>query len=144
MSLKTHHKQLDVTEHNGVDKGLYLAGVLVTASAVELNRAKKETQNLVADGAIAIKNGVVTIAKTVAGVVAATLANPVAGDDDFKRLTIISNQAQANTVTLTGGFGGGGGGEDVATASGVIGDTLELMAYNGKWYIQGIHQWTVA
>lgn len=107
-----------------------------------------ETQALVADGAITIKSGICTIAKTVAGVVAATLANPTAGlqadgGDDFKRLTIISNQTQANTVTVTGGFGNGGGGEDIATASGVVGDTLDLIAYGGYWYVCGAHQWTL-
>jgi hypothetical protein len=76
--------------------------------------------------------------------VAATLANPTAGADDFKRLTIVNAQAQANTVTLTGGFGGGGAGEDVCTFSGVIGDCLSLMAYGGKWYITGSHQATIA
>lgn len=107
-------------------------------------QSANEVQNLVAAGAITIKNGVCLIAKTVAGVVAATLANPTAGDDDFKRLLIISNQAQANTVTVTGGFGNGGTGEDVATFSGVIGDCLELMAYDGYWYVVGGHQYTIA
>lgn len=103
-----------------------------------------ETQDIVANGAITIKNGVVRIAKTVAGVVAVTLANPTVTTDDYKRLVIISNQAQANTVTVTGGFGNGGSGEDVATASGVVGDTLELMAYQGYWYVCGYHQWSIA
>jgi hypothetical protein len=103
-----------------------------------------EAQDLVANGAITIKSGVVRIAKTVAGVVAATLANPTADTDDFKRLVIISNQTQANTVTVTGGFGNGGAGEDVATASGVVGDTLALIAYQGYWYIEGAHQWSIA
>ena len=122
-----------------------MSGPLLVDSGIFYN----EYQLLVADGAITIKSGVVKIAKTVAGVVAATLANPTAGaqedgGDDFKRLTIISNQTQANTVTVTGGFGNGGSGEDVATASGVVGDTLELMAYGGYWYICGNHQWTIA
>jgi hypothetical protein len=125
---------------------LKLAGVAMTATAAELNKAadKDTLQAIVADGAINIKNGVVTIAKTVAGVVATTLANPTAGTDDFKRLLIISNQAQANTVTVTGGFGGGGAGEDVCTFGGDIGDCIELMAYGGKWYIVGGHQYTIA
>ena len=99
---------------------------------------------LVANGAITIKSGIVFIAKTVPGVVAVTLANPTATTDDFKRLTIVSNQTQANTVTVTGGFGNGGGGEDIATASGVVGDTLDLMAYGGYWYVCGYHQWSLA
>lgn len=103
-----------------------------------------ETQDIVGNGAITIKNGVVRIAKTVPGVVTVTLAKPTADDDDFKRLTVISNQTQANTLAITAGsFGGGGGGEDLATASGVVGDTLALMAYQGEWYVTGYHQWTL-
>ena len=75
---------------------------------------------------------------------AATLADPTATTDDFKRLTIISGQAQANTVTSAGTFGGGGAGEDVCTFSGQIGDSLSLIAYGGKWYITGAHQATIA
>lgn len=125
---------------------LKIGGSQVTATPAEINRiADKDTvQNLVADGAITVKNGVCLIAKTVAGAVAATLANPTAGDDDFKRLLIISNQAQANTVTITGGLGNGGNGEDVITFSGVVGDCVELVAYGGYWYNTGGHQYTVA
>lgn len=123
---------------------LKIAGTAVAASAAELNLNDQEYQLLVADGAITVKNGVCFIAKTVAGAVAATLADPVATTDDFKRLLIVSNQAQANTVTSAGTFGGGGGGEDVCTFSGQIGDTLALMAYQGKWYITGSHQATIA
>lgn len=121
------------------------ASVEITASAAELNLNDKDTvQNLVADGAITVKNGVCLIAKTEAGVVAATLANPTATTDDYKRLLIISNQAEANTVTLTGGFGNGGAGEDVCTFSGAVGDCIELMAYGAKWYVVGGHQFTLA
>jgi len=117
----------------------------VTASAVELNFNDKDTlQTLVADGPITVKNGVCKIAKTVAGAVAGTLANPTTGTDDFKRLVIISNQAQANTVTVTGGFGNGGNGEDVCTFSGAVGDCVELLAYGGYWYVVGGHQFTLA
>lgn len=135
----TNLTDLDVTS-------LSVNSVSVSATPAELNIAadKDTVQNLVADGAITIKNGVVLIAKTVAGVVAATLANPTAGTDDFKRLLIISNQAQANTVTITGGLGNGGGGEDVITFSGVVGDCIELVAYGGYWYDTGGHQNTVA
>lgn len=123
---------------------LQIANVSVSASAAELNLTDNAYQLLVADGAITVKNGVCKIAKTVAGVVAATLANPTDVTDDFKRLTIISNQAQANTVTVTGGFGNGGNGEDVLTFSGVVGDTVELVAHGGYWYIIGGHQFSVA
>lgn len=129
---------LDVTS-------LSINSTSVTATAGQLNLNTIETaQLLVADGAITVKNGICLIAKTVAGVVAATLADPTATTDDYKRLTIISNQAQLNTVTSASSFGGGGAGEDVCTFSGAIGDSLELVAYQGKWYITGGHQFTIA
>lgn len=125
---------------------LSLGGAALTPSAAELNNiADKETlQTLVADGAITIKSGVVKIAKTVAGVVAATLANPTDVTDDFKKLLIISNQAQANTITVTGGFGNGGTGKDVCTFGGAVGDCVEVMAYGGKWYVTGGTGFTLA
>lgn len=100
------------------------------------------SEELTSNGAINIKDGVVTLNKD--GILAATLANPIATTDDFKRLRIIAATANAHTVTVTGGFGGGGSGEDIATFSGVIGDTLSLIAYQGKWYITGTHQVTIA
>ena len=123
---------------------LKIAGTAITSTAAELNLNDQTYQLLVADGAITVKNGACFIAKTVAGVVAATLADPTATTDDFKRLVIVSNQAQANTVTSASSFGGGGAGEDVCTFSGAVGDTLELMAYGGKWYVVGGHQFTIA
>jgi hypothetical protein len=124
--------------------GFAVGGTTVTPSAAELNLLDQESQLLVADGAITIKNGVCKIAKTVAGVVAATLADPTAGTDDGKVLLIVSNQAQANTVTSATSFGGGGAGENVATFGGDIGDSLTLRAHDGKWYIIGSHQCTIA
>ena len=128
---------------------LSLAGALSVTGALSVGGSTVtttplvfQTQAMTADGAITIKNGVVTLDK--AGVLAATLANPTATTDDYKRLTILALQAQANTVTVTGGFGNGSTGEDVATFSGAIGDNLNLMAYQGYWYITGVHQITVA
>lgn len=131
---------------NGVTASTAELNVLdgVTASTAELNLADKQVQTLVADGAITVKNGVCIISKTVPGVVAATLADPTAGTDDFKMLTILNGTAHASTVTAAGQFGGGGAGEDVATFSGAVGDSLTLLAYNGKWYIVGSHQCTIA
>lgn len=101
-----------------------------------------ETQALTDAGAITIKNGVVTLNK--AGVIAATLADPIATTDDFKRLSIVALTAQANTVTSASSFGGGGAGKDVATFGGAIGDGLHLMAYQGKWYVTGVYGVTLA
>ncbi len=123
-----------------------LGGVAITATGAEINNAldKETLQTLVADGAITIKSGVCKIAKTVAGVVAATLANPTDVTDDFKKLLVISNQAQANTLTVTGGFGNGGTGKDVCTFGGAIGDCVELTAYGAKWYVTGGTGFTLA
>ena len=93
------------------------------------------SQALTDDGAITIKNGVVTLNKGAA--IGATLANPTATTDDYKRLTIVSLTAWAHTITCTGGFGHGGGGEDVATLGGAIGDSITLIAYGGYWYVAG-------
>jgi len=140
----TNYTSLDVEGHDGSAAGLYLGVTLVTSTAAEINKScDYEYQLLVGDGAITIKNGVCKIAKTDPGVVGATLAKPVAGTDDYKRLLVISNQAQANTVTAETAFGNGGSGENVATFSGVIGDSLYLMAYNGYWYVTGSHQCTI-
>lgn len=116
----------------------------VTSAAHDLNLLDSSQQTLIADGPITVKNGICIIAKTVEGVVAATLADPTAVTDDLKRLTIVSGQAQANTVTSASSFGGGGGGEDIITFSGAIGDSVRLLAWNGKWYIIGGHQFAVA
>jgi len=123
---------------------LKIAGVTVSASAAELNLNDEAYQLLVADGAITVKNGLCIIAKTVAGVVNATLADPTATTDDFKRLVITTTQAQANTVTIAGGLAGGGAGTDVGTFAGAIGNSVELIAYGGKWYCAGNHGVTFA
>lgn len=138
----SHTAEIDITDHDGSTKGLKLGGVLLTMTAAALNAivtslTKQTAQLLVADGAITVKSGVCAIAKTVDGVVAATLADPTATTDDYKVLTIINGQTQANTVTSASSFGGGGGGVDLATFANVVGNTLTLMAYQGKWYVIG-------
>lgn len=122
-----------------VAKGKWqIDGVAVNASADELNSAALSLNNqvLAADGAITIKRGVAMITK--AGVAVLTLANPVAGTDNFKTLKIISATAQAHTVSNAAGagFNGGGAGSDVGTFGGAIGDNLVLVAYNGVWHVQ--------
>jgi hypothetical protein len=95
------------------------------------------TQAMTGNGAINIKEGVVTLTKS--GILAATLAAPVAGVDDGKRLTIISKGTAGSAHTVTSVAGA-----LVATFSGVIGDTLDLVAHNGVWQIAGCHQVTFA
>jgi len=104
-------------------------------------------QTLTDSGAITIKHGIVRLNK--AGAIAATLAMPTAGTDDYKRLLIVAITAQAHTVTCAEGFGNPTAdcvveGEDVGTYASVIGNSMNLLAYNGVWYITNLHGVTVA
>jgi hypothetical protein len=65
---------------------------------------------------------------------AMTLANPTA-DDEGKVMRLQAADAQAYTVTVTGGFAGGGAGVDVATFGGAIGDGMTVVAVNLLWHI---------
>ena len=144
---KSNFTEIDVEGHDGSAAGLYLGGTLVTASAAEINKTADidTAQSLVGAGAITVKNGIVLVAKTDPGAIAVTIAAPVAGTDDFKRVLVISNQAQANTVAVAAGgsFGNGGGGENLCTFSAAIGNTLHLMAYQGYWYVCGSQNATI-
>lgn len=91
------------------------------------------TQVLAVDGAIAIKSGVAYLTKATAG--AYTLANPTAGVDDGKVVTILSVTAVAHTVTNPAGFNDGGASTDVATFGAAKGNNLVVTAYQGKWYV---------
>ncbi len=91
-----------------------------------------DMQVLSADGAITIKSGIVQITKGTAAAI--TLADPTAGDDDGKVLTIDSTTAAAHTVTIAGGLRGAGAGADVGTFGAAIGNGIMLYAYNGAWY----------
>ena len=139
----TNYSSLDVEGHDGSAAGLYLGGTLVTATAAEINKMldRDTAQTLAAAGAITVKNGVVLLTNAAAPA-DHTLANPVAGTDDYKTLLVVCAGAQAHTVTSDDSFGGGGGGENKGTFT-QVGDTLWLMAYNGKWYVTGSHHCTV-
>jgi len=97
---------------------------------------------MTADNAITIKQGMVTLDKSSA--LLATLANPIATTDDYKRLTIVSLTAQGHKITVTGGYGGAGTGEDVATFTAAIGACLDLIAFQGLWYVAGQYLTTIA
>lgn len=129
---------------NALNRSMKAAQNVLLGTQLENVYPQEAEQLLVANGAITVKNGVCKIAKTVAGVLAATLADPTDVTDDYKILTIINFQAQANTVTSATSFGGGGTGVDVATFGAVIGNTLTLKAYGGKWYILGSFGATIA
>lgn len=88
------------------------------------------------DGVIAQKSGTVIITKAVAA--ALTLADPAAGADDGKLLTIISTTAAAHTVSNAAGsgFNGGGAVSDLATFGAAVGNGMALRAYGGKWLVE--------
>lgn len=83
------------------------------------------------NGAIGIKNGKVILTK--AGVAAMTLAAPTATTDDGKILRIVSVTAQAHTVTFPSGKINGGA-LTTATWTAAIGNSMEIIAYQGVWY----------
>lgn len=103
-----------------------------------INRQREPRQEPIvlasADGAIVAYSGVVMITKGTAA--ALTLAAPLTAIHDGYRLTIVSTTAAAHTVTqTTPGFNNGSTASDVATYGAAIGNTLELVAYSGKWYV---------
>lgn len=90
-----------------------------------------------ADGAITQKEGTVFITKGSAA--ALTIADPTATTDDNKRLLVIATTAFAHTLSNAAGsgFNVGGAATDVGTFGGAKGDNIELIAYQGKWYVVG-------
>lgn len=73
---------------------------------------------------------------TKAGVLADTLAAPVATTDDGKVLIITSATANAHTVTATGLLQtGAAANANLATFAAQPGAGLTLMAYQAKWYV---------
>lgn len=98
---------------------------------------------IAADGAITNKSGFVFVTKGSAAAI--TIADPVSGTDDGKRLSIISTTAYAHTVTRsTTGFNNAGASGDVATFGGAVGDNMVIVAYAGKWYTESTRNVTLA
>jgi hypothetical protein len=74
---------------------------------------------------------------TKAGVAALTLAAPALADDGMK-MEIISDTAQAHTITATGLYADGAGHVNLATFAAQIGASIRLMARQGKWYVLSV------
>lgn len=72
-----------------------------------------------------------------AGVLADTLAAPVSGNtsDDGKVIYIVSNTANAHTVTATGLYQSGSAAVNLATFAAFAGAGMQLMALQGKWVV---------
>jgi hypothetical protein len=68
-------------------------------------------------------------------IAAMTLAAPTAGADDGMNIEILSSTAFAHTITATGLLVDGAGHVNTATFPAAGGGALDLVAYNGKWYV---------
>jgi hypothetical protein len=104
---------------------------LDAAIAALQDRVPAAAADYVASGAITQKSGLVTLSK--AGVAVMTLADPATPADDGKVLRVVSTTAQAHTVATIAGISGGA--NHKATFGGAIGDMLNLIAVQGKWYL---------
>lgn len=82
-------------------------------------------------GAITIEPGFVFLGS--AGALAMTLANPTT-DQNGMVMCIITQTAQAHTVTYTAGFGGGTTARDVATFTAAINNGFCIVANAGIWW----------
>lgn len=70
------------------------------------------------------------------GAAALTLPAPIAGADDGVLIEILSNTAEAHTVTSTGNFQDGAGHVNEATFAAHAGAQLVVEAYQGKWNVK--------
>lgn len=107
-------------------------GVRYNAAKNQMVRGDDVAEYL-ANGAIAVADGIHSIAKTSAA--AMTLAPPTAGDEGME-LTITAKTAFAHTVTVTEGLGAKGGSFDVMTFA-AVGDSITLRAVNLHWVPTG-------
>jgi len=69
------------------------------------------------------------------GVLTITLAAPVSGADDGKRIVVINTTSTQHTVTCTGKLNDGAGHVNTATFPAHPGAAFEIVAYQGAWYL---------
>lgn len=77
-------------------------------------------------------------------IAAMTLAAPTAGADDGLNIEIMSSTAFAHTITMTGLMVDGAAHVNLATLPAAGGGALDLVAFNGKWYVQNSQNITFA
>jgi len=121
----------DVTNPNA-------AIALLAAALVTVDGSHNNVQKLTAAGAITIKSGTAFLNTGTAGAItlAAPAAGlPAAGGNDGQRLAIIALDAFAYTVTTPANKINGA--DDTATWTAAVGNSIELVAYNGVWYVVG-------
>jgi hypothetical protein len=132
MNVKTANAGLllpDFGESTDVNAAANLAAI---DSAIGALQARSAGAAYTASGAITQKQGNVVL--NGAGALAMTLAAPTATTDDYKVLKIQGITAHGHTVTTPSN--GLNGSKHIATFANA-GDSIELMAYQGVWYVLG-------
>lgn len=110
---------------------------------------KTAQQSLIGDFNVLSASGAIPVNQpgryiiTKAGVAAMTLAAP-ANADDGETYEIISDTANAHTITATGLFADGAGHVNVATFAAQIGASIQFMARQGKWYVLNLQGVTMS
>ena len=118
--------------------GIALETVTADGDVIEVMSTSAGVTNIVtayaANGALAISSGTAMLTK--AGVNAMTLAAPTAAQDGTT-LTVVSQTANAHTITATGLIDDGvtGGSKTTATFAAFPGASIVLMASNLKWAV---------
>ena len=131
---------VDTVNEQTTDSGVTVEGVLLKDSAVV--GLTKHTA-MAANGAATIAAGTVIFTK--AGVLAATLAAPTAGQAGT-RMTFVAGTANAHTITATALLDDGvtGGSKTTATFAAFVGASLTLEAYNLKWVVVANNNVTIS
>ncbi|NLH78981.1 MAG: hypothetical protein GX465_18325, partial [Acidobacteria bacterium] len=108
-----------------------------------MTKALATTQTLTDDGAITIPTEMrKTCILDKATAIAATLADPAAGDEG-KEITIISKTDAKHTVTFSTGLLGLGTSGDVATFGGAILDSITVRAQSSVWVPVAVNKVTI-
>lgn len=126
--------EVDTVNEATAAAGVTVDGVLIKDTAVYGRTAVGAVSG---DGAVTVTayNKVFVITK--AGVAAMTLADPTATTHDGVVLTFVAGTANAHTLdnSAGSGFNGGGAGADIGTFGGAVGDMIQVVAYQGVWYV---------
>lgn len=77
-----------------------------------------------------------------ASAAALALAAPIVGDDDNTEIEIVSTTNFAHVLTATGILLNGSSSVNKATMAARAGASIQLVAYQGKWYVLGANQIT--
>jgi hypothetical protein len=137
--LLTKQGAFDADSMNAVNN--YFTGIQVTSIGSNAPESYNTANfvSLTVNGAVPIGPPLVPAIFQInkAGVLADTLAAPVAGatNDDGKIIWIVSNTANAHTVTATGLYQSGSAAVNLATFAAFAGAGMQLMALNAKWVV---------